>query len=146
MHELHNTLKYSLGLAPVVVSDNTAVNSVIVDMAGFKACEFIILTGTLADADATFAVTMTHGDAVDSASNPTSITDAAAVDADSLIGTLAAASFTFAADNAVRTVGYSATRGAGKRWVRLTVTPAANSGAAPLAIAVVRLPTIMPPA
>ena len=139
MHELHNTLKYSLGLAPVVVGDNTAQVSAIVDMAGYMAAEFLILTGTLADADATFAVTMEHGDAAN-------LSDATAVDTDSLLGTLAAASFTFAADNTVKSVGYSSSRGAAKRYVRLTVTPTGNSGAAPLAIAVVRLPTVMPPA
>lgn len=146
MHELHNNLGYAVGLAPVVVSDNTASSTAIVDMAGLEAVEFVILTGTLADADATFAVTMTHGDAVDSESNPTTITDSAAAHADCLLGTLAAAGFTFAADGAVRTVGYAPNRGPGKRWVRLTITPSNNTGSAPLAVAVVKLPLRRPPA
>ena len=140
MHELHNNVYATLGLAPVVVADNTAQSTAIVDLKGHKSVEFFVLTGAVADPDATFAVTMTHGDAVDDVSNPTSITDSAAEDADCLIGTLAGASFTFAADNTVKRVGYSPGRGAGKRFVRLTLTPTGNSGNAPLAILAVRMP------
>lgn len=140
MHELHNNFYPTLGLAPVVVGDNTAQSTAIVDMKGHRSVEFYILTGTLADADATFAVTMTAGDAVDDVANPTSITDSAAADADCLIGTLAGASFTFAADGVVKRVGYSPGRGAGKRYVRLTITPTGNSGNAPLAVLALRLP------
>ena len=144
MHELHNNLLATLGLAPQVASDNTALSTAIVDLKGYQSVEFYILTGTLADADATFAVTLSHRDAVDSESAPTTITDSAAADADCLIGTLAAAGFTFAADNAVKRVGYSPDRGAGKRFVRLTITPSGNSGNAPLAVLALRLPRTRP--
>ncbi len=40
-----------------------------------------------------------------------------------------AASFTFANDNSASKIGYIG----GKQWVRVTVTPAANASAAPLA-------------
>jgi hypothetical protein len=144
VHELHNNLAYSVGLAPVVASDNTALSTAIVDMKGHASVEFVIMTGVLADADATFAVTMTHGDAVDSESAPTTITDSAAADADCLLGSLAGASFTFAADGAVKRIGYSPDRGAGKRFVRLTITPTGNSGNAPLAVLALRLPRTRP--
>lgn len=140
MHELHNNLYSTLGLAPQVAGDNTALSTAIIDLKGYRSVEFYILTGNLADPDATFAVTMTAGDAVDDVANPTSITDSAAADADCLIGTLAGASFTFAADGAVRRIGYSPGRGAGRRYVRLTITPSGNSGNAPLAVLALRLP------
>lgn len=134
-HELHNTLNYLFG-AVAAPTDNTAVNSVIVDVQGYSAIEFVIMTGTLADADATFAVTMQHGD-------QSNLGDAANVDAESLVGTLAAASFTFADDNAIKSVGYKPGKGATKRYVRLTVTPSANASAAPINILVVRKPNMV---
>jgi hypothetical protein len=85
---------------------------------------FIILIGALADADATFAVTMEHG-------NQANLSDAAAVPAAQISGTLALAGFTFAADDQVRKVGYLGS----KRYVRLTITPTGNTGNAFIAAA-----------
>ena len=144
MHELHSNLQADLGAAPAVITDNTPMVSKIFDMQGFRSIEFYIQTGTLADADATFAVAVTHGDAVDSVSAPTSITDSGAAASERLLGTLVTDGFTFAADNTVKRVGYSPDKGAGKRWVRCTVTPSGNSGNAPLAILAVRLPLRVP--
>ena len=52
MHELHNNLKESVGLAPVAAAstDNTAQTTAIVDMKGYHSVEWYIMTGTLADA------------------------------------------------------------------------------------------------
>lgn len=135
MHELHNNVLATLGLAPVAtaLADNTAQVSAIVDMQGHKALEWYIVTGTLADTDATFAVTVDHGDVAN-------LSDAAAAPSDCLIGTLAGASFTFADDATVKRIGVVPHRGAGKRYWRLTITPTGNSGAAPLAVLAVRLP------
>lgn len=146
MHELHNNLKESVGLAPVAAAstDNTAQTTAIVDMKGYHSVEWYIITGTLADADATFAVTVTAGDAVDSESAPTSITDSAAAATECLIGTLADASFTFAADGVVKKIGYTPAKGAGKRFARLTVTPSNNTGNFPVAILALRLPYTLP--
>jgi hypothetical protein len=44
-------------------SDNTAQVGAIIDSQGFDSLTYIIETGTLVDADATFAVTIEHGDA-----------------------------------------------------------------------------------
>ena len=44
-------------------TDNTPWVSSIIDTNGFNAVELVIETGTLTDADATFAVTIEHGDA-----------------------------------------------------------------------------------
>lgn len=144
LHELHNTLKADLGAAPVVITDNTALSGAIFDMQGYESIEFYILTGTLADTDATYAVAVTHGNAVDSESAPTSITDTGAAPAECLLGSLVTDGFTFAADATVKRVGYSPGKGAGKRWVRCTVTPSGNSGNAPLAMLAIRLPLQVP--
>jgi hypothetical protein len=122
---LANDLKQVLVLAPLAtaVADNTAQVGAIVDHRGFASVTYFIVTGTLADADATFAVTLSHGD-------QSNLSDAAAVTDAQLIGTLAGASFTFADDAKVIKLGYVG----GKDFSRITVTPSANTGAAPLAI------------
>lgn len=124
MIDLHNELKISRALSPVSVGDNTAQVSQIVDTAGYASLELAILTGSLADADATFTVLIEHGDA-------SNLSDAAAVPDDQLLGTEAGASFQFDDDNETRKIGY---RGS-KRYVRATITPANNTGAALLAAA-----------
>jgi len=124
---IHNE-SYLVAIPPVVVSDNTAQVGAWINRSGFQSLSFAILTGTLVDADATFAVLMEEANASDQS-------DAAAVaDQDMLSeveGTApeAAASFTFANDNATRKIGYIGN----SQFVRITVTPAANTGAAPLA-------------
>jgi hypothetical protein len=125
--DFHNNCKYTLALAPVIVSDNTAQVGLIIDRAGFAGLELVLATGTLADADATFAVTVDHG-------NQANLSDAAAVPANQLLGTTAEASFTFAADNTTKKIGYIGD----KRYVRLTITPANNAAAAPLAVVAVQ--------
>ncbi len=104
------------------ILDNTPVVSQIVDRRGFDSVAFIILTGALTDADATFAVTLQHG-------NDPALTDAAAVPPAQMSGTLAAASFTFNDDDKLRKLGYLGSR----RYLRLTITPTNNSAAASIA-------------
>jgi hypothetical protein len=110
------------------VTDNTAFVSSIIDCQGYDAVTLVIVTGTDADADATFTALLEEGDA-------SNLSDAAAVaDADMVTMTAgtapeAAASYTFADDFETRAVGYIGT----KRYIRLTVTPAANTGNAFLA-------------
>ncbi len=136
--DLHNRLSYQRGASPASTTDTTAIVSQTIDMADLLGLEWVILTGSLADADATFTVLMEEGDVSD-------MSDAAAVaDVDMLptpnsvssTAPEAAASFTFAADDSVKTIGYVGI----KRYVRLTITPAANSGAALIAVAAVGLP------
>ncbi|MCR5874371.1 hypothetical protein LRS10_09465 [Phenylobacterium sp. J426] len=118
MRDLANSLKVVRAISPAAaVADNTPFVSQIVDLAGFGGCMFAINLGALADADATFTVLVEHGDQAN-------LSDAAAVPDDKLTGTEAAAGFTFADDNAVRKIGYVGS----KRYLRLTITPANNSG------------------
>ena len=116
--DIHNNLHVRRGISPAAaVVDNTPFVSQIADLLGYEAAEFIILTGALADADATFTTLVEHGDAAN-------LSDAAAVPDDQLIGLESQASFTFADDDKVFKIGY---RGP-KRYTRVTVTPAANTG------------------
>lgn len=112
-------------------SDNTAVVSPIVDRLGFDSLTFFIVTGTLVDADATFTVLVEDSDA-SNMTPATAVADGDLVPADpaSTATPEEQASFTFAADGAERKIGYRGT----KRYVRLTVTPANNTGAAPIAV------------
>lgn len=118
MKDLHYSVKYSRALSPVAaVSNNTAYVSEILDTANFTANELVILTGSLADADATFTVLLEEG----AASN---LSDAAAVADGDMLGTEAGASFTFANDDTTKKLGYIGS----KRYIRATITPANNTG------------------
>jgi hypothetical protein len=125
MFDLHNNIN-PMGIAAtgvITVTDNTAIVSGIVDRQGYEAIEFVIATGTLADADATFTTLIEEGD-------DSGLSDAAAVADIDLLGTEALASFTFAEDASAFKIGYIGN----KRYVRCTVTPANNTGSAPIAI------------
>lgn len=140
MHDLHNRIHPVPAIPCTRSTDNVPLVSAIIDTLGFGSLTFILLTGTLADADATFAVLLQDGDAAD-------LSDAATVPDAELIGTAALAGFTAADDAKTRKVGYAGF----KRYVRLTVTPAGNSGNADIgAVAVLAhpysIPTANPPA
>lgn len=117
--DLKNELYYEKVCSTSATTDNTAVVSSIVDMKGYNGLTVAILSGSLADADATFTTLVEHGD-------DSGLSDAAAVSDDELIGTEAAASFTYAEDNTLKTIGYAGT----KRYVRVTITPANNASSA----------------
>ena len=121
MRDLASDIAVRAVFPPAVVSDNTAAVGTVIDRQGFDSLAYVIATGILADADATFTVLLEESDA--SGSGFTAVADA------DMIGTEAAASFTYANDGVVRKLGYIGH----KRYTRLTITPAANSGSAPLA-------------
>jgi hypothetical protein len=116
MRDLMNRLHLVPAMAPVAaITDNTAIVSAVCDLKGFGACMLALVTGTDADADATFTVLIEDSD--------DNITFAAVDDA-YLDGTEVLASYNFADDAECRKVGYVGI----KRYVRATVTPAANTG------------------
>jgi hypothetical protein len=116
--ELHDNLKFSRAISPAAATtDNTAWVSQILDTANYSQNELAILTGSLADADATFTVLMEESDASD-------MTGAASVADADLLGTESAAGFTFADDNSTKKIGYKGS----KRYIRATITPANNTG------------------
>lgn len=122
MRDLANNI-HPIGPAVVTVSDTTAVVSAIVDRQGYESLTYLIATGTLADADATFTVLVEEGDAAN-------LSDAAGVADADLLGTEVLAAFTFADDAEPRKIGYKGN----KRYTRCTVTPVANTGSAPISI------------
>jgi hypothetical protein len=115
--DLMNRIHVARLISPAAATtDNTAYVSAIVDRANFDACEFVGIFGSVADADATFTVLVEDGDA-------SNLSDAAAVPDAQLLG-VEAMSLRYDSDNKVWKIGYIGT----KRYVRVTVTPAANTG------------------
>lgn len=119
MRDLYSQLTIRRAISPVSVADTTAQVSQIIDRQGFDSLVFAIATGSIADADATFTVLVEDGDA-------SNLSDNAAVADAELNGTEALAAFQFDDDNETRKIGYIGN----KRYVRLTITPAANASAA----------------
>lgn len=117
MRDLANHLSVRRAISPQAArTDNTAIVSQIVDLAGFGGMMFAINIGANTDTNATFAALVEHGDEAN-------LSDAAAVPDSQLTGTEAAAGFTAADDdNATRKIGYVGP----KRYVRLTITPSGN--------------------
>jgi hypothetical protein len=121
MRELDDNIDVKPGILPAAATtDNTAFVSQILDMQGLQSAEFVILTGSLADADAdaTFATLAEEGEQAN-------LSDNTAIDDRDLLGLESQASFTFAADNKVFKLGL---RPSGKRYKRVTITPANNTG------------------
>lgn len=140
MRDMMNHVQPKRCISPVSVSDNTAQVGQIIDRQGYESLTYLIATGSLADADATFTVLLEESDAANMAGA------AAVADADQ-IGTEALASFVFSDDDKVFKLGYKGN----KRYTRLTATPASNASAAVLcAIALLgnpaSTPTANPPA
>lgn len=115
-------------ISPVVVTDNTPQVSQIIDTADAQGAVFLIMLGTLSDADTTVVALLEHGDAAN-------LSDAAAVPDDMLNGTEVLAGFQFDDDNECRKLGYHGD----KRYVRLTLTPANNTGNIPVSALVALL-------
>lgn len=103
------------------VTDNTAVVSPIIDRLGYEEVTCNFATGTLNTAAATYTVLLEHGDNA-------ALADAAAVPDNEMISQSpptapeAAASWTGADDNQVRSLGYIGT----KRYIRVTIQIASN--------------------
>lgn len=116
--DLHNDLKWTNAEPPVAaITDNTPYVSSILDTAGYGVNEFLGLLGSIADADVAFTVLMEHGD-------DSGLSDAAAVPDSALLGTESGATFLFSDDNKAFKLGYAGS----KRYIRVTITPANNSG------------------
>jgi hypothetical protein len=134
MKDLHSLVDVRKAISPKAVSDNTALVSSIIDRQGFDALEFAMAIGSVADADATFAVLVEEGDESD-------LSDAAAVADNNLLGTESEAGFRYDDDDGVRKIGYKGD----KRYVRLTITPSGNASAAYIAaLAILGSPHIAP--
>ncbi len=134
MKDLTNAVNIKRVISPVSVADTTAQVGQIIDKSGFESVTYVIATGSIADADATFTVLLEEGDA-------SNLSDAAAVSDADLLGTEVLAAFQYDDDNECRKLGYIGS----KRYTRLTITPVANASAALLsAVAVLGHPQIQP--
>jgi hypothetical protein len=137
MRDQANNITIRLVIAPAINTDlgTTPVVGSIIDRLGYESLTYRIITGTLSDANATYAVLLEESD--DSGMSGAN----AVADAD-LIGTEAAAGFTYANDGVTRKLGYIRN----KRYTRLTVTPTgADSGNSPIAaVAILGNPDIRP--
>jgi hypothetical protein len=136
MRDLFTNINVRRVISPVSVADNTALVGQIIDRKDFESLTYLIATGSIADADATFAVLLEESD--DSGMSGAT----AVVDAD-LLGTEVLAGFRFDDDNETRKLGYVGS----KRYTRLTITPSANASAAVIsAVALMGHPQLKPTA
>lgn len=136
MKDLLNNIHVKRVISPVSEAGTTPLVGQIIDRQGFQSVTYAIVTGSIADADATFTVLLEEGD-------NSALSDAAAVADADLLGTEALAAFTFADDDETRKLGYKGN----KRYTRLTITPVANASAALIsAVAILGHPESAPTA
>ena len=140
MRDAANSMLVKRAISPQQAADNTPRISQIIDRQGFNSLTFVILTGALTDADATFTTLLEESDLPGFVpSNPVSNNDMISQDPAQL--PLAAASFIFSDPDEVRKVGYVGS----KRYTRLTITPANNTSAANFgAVAILERPALTP--
>lgn len=118
-----------VALAPKIVANNDAQIGAIIDRQGFRSLAFVIAIGAIADADAGFSVTVEHGNSAD-LSDGEAVPEAMLLGSDTDEGPLLASGFGAGAAGEARGIGYVG----GKRYVRLTVTPANNADDAAFAV------------
>lgn len=129
MRDLLSRLTVKRAHSPYYYSGDNVWISEIIDMQGYDALCFAIQTGALVDSNATFTTLMQESDNADfsSASNVDDTDMVSMTD-----GTVAetAASFQFDDDDDVKSIGYIGS----KRYVRLYITAAGNTGVALLSV------------
>jgi hypothetical protein len=134
MKDMMNKIHVARVISPVSEAGTTALVGQIIDKKGFESLTYVIATGSIADADATFTVLLEEGD-------NSALSDAAAVADADLLGTEVLAAFQFDDDNETRKLGYIGS----KRYTRLTITPVANASAAVIAaVAILGNPAVAP--
>lgn len=125
VRDLHNNIAAENALDSTAISSDTTTNGEIIDTRDYESVEFLIKSETLTDG--TYTPSITEGDEDD-------LSDGSAVVAADLLGTIAAATFAAADDNAVKKIGYSGT----KRYVRLNITSASTTSGGTLSAVVVK--------
>lgn len=134
MKDMMNKIHVARVISPVSEAGTTALVGQIIDKKGFESLTYVIATGSIADADATFTVLLEEGD-------NSALSDAAAVADADLLGTEVLAAFQFDDDDETRKLGYIGS----KRYTRLTITPVANASAAVIAaVAILGNPAVAP--
>lgn len=134
--DLMNNIHPVVAIAPVVVTDGTAQVSAAIDVRNYKSVTFVIALGTLADTDATWAVTVKEG-STSVQGNHTAVADK------DLLGTEALAGFTFADDGETRKIGYVGSAD----YVSIEIDDVtANTGNAPMCVIAILEPYERPAA
>lgn len=105
-----------VAFAPIAIAADETADGEIIDLKGFDACTFLLLSGVITTG--TLTPVVQEGD--DSA-----LSDAASVDDADLVGTEALAAFAVTDDGEARTIGYKGS----KRYVRLQITSASSAAA-----------------
>lgn len=132
-NDLHNNLKLTRVISPISQAGNTAIVGAIIDRQGYGSLEFGITLGTITTAGTAYTALLEHADEL-----AFNVTNVAVPDAD-LLGTEALASFVDSEVNTTKKLGYKGN----KRFVRLTMTPAGNTGASTMsAVAVLASPSL----
>lgn len=134
MKDLHNNIAVRRAVSPISQAGNAAIVGAIIDRQGFGSLEYAITLGTITTAGTTYTALLEESSASDmSGSN-------AVADVD-LLGTEALASFVDTEINTSKKLGYIGN----KRYTRLTLTPAGNTGASTIsAIAVLGHASLSP--
>lgn len=134
MKDLHNNIAVRNAVSPVSTTGNTAITGLTIDRQGFDSVEFAATLGTITTAGTTYAVEVQESDTTTSGD----FTPVADID---LLG--AEPAFVDSEINTTKKVGYIGN----KRYVRVKVTPAGNTGASTFAVtAVLGNPALAPTA
>lgn len=120
------TVMLRAGITPRIITNNTPVVSFTVDRLGWEWIVAVIVTGTLADANATFD-TLLEESADSGMAGATAVADVNMVSQTEGMAPELAASFSFSSDNQVRKIEVLP-NAATLRYLRLTITPAGNTG------------------
>ncbi len=105
--ELHSNIEPAVAFNPAAIAANGTVSGPVVDLRGFGACEFVVVSGTVTDG--THQTNLQEGDLADGS-------DMADVPAERLLG--AKPAFGATDDNAVKRVGFVV---GAKRFARLQI-------------------------
>lgn len=137
--DLMNNIQPVVAIAPVVATNGSALVSAAIDVRHYKSVTFVIALGTLADTNATWAVTVKEG-STDTQGDHTAVADK------DLIGTEVLAGFTFADDGECRKIGYKGS----EDYVSIEIDDVvANTGNAPICVIAIlepyEVPTANPP-
>jgi len=136
MRDLHNNISVKRVVSPVSTTGNAAIVGAIIDRLGFESLEYVITLGTITTAGTTYTALLEESDDAAMAVK-NAVADA------QLLGTETGASFVDSEVNTSKKLGYIGS----KRYTRLTLTPAGNTGASTVsAVAVLGDPASRPTA
>jgi len=131
-NDLHNNVVVQRAVSPISQSGNAAIVGAIIDHQNYGAAEYVVTLGTITTAGTTYTALLEESD------DNAMATKNAVADVD-LLGTEAGISFVDSEVNTSKKLGYIGS----KRYTRLTLTPAGNTGASTIsAVCVLAAPAL----